>query len=146
MARALVGAKAKLDNDPRDRQIRDHRRPMQTRWAQELHKTPTYQSVTLPSQINNVSKENNNKIICTGLEKDKKIYLYMHNNHYDVITKIPGFFAHNCYSIATPVRKLTVIKKNTSARMRASVKGFLPAVLKSRGSVDVQEPTMLRTP
>ena len=37
MARALVVAKAKLDNDPQDRQIRDHRRPMQTRLAQELH-------------------------------------------------------------------------------------------------------------
>ena len=31
MARALVVAKAKIDNDPCDRQIRDHRWPMQTR-------------------------------------------------------------------------------------------------------------------
>ena len=57
MARALVGAKAKLDNDPRDRQIRDHRRPIQTRWAQELHKTPAYQSV--PAEL---SKPNNFKL------------------------------------------------------------------------------------
>ena len=37
MARALVVAKAKLESDPQDRQIRDHRRTMQTRLAQELH-------------------------------------------------------------------------------------------------------------
>ena len=38
MTRALVVAKAKLDNDPQDRQIRDHRWQMQTRLAQELHR------------------------------------------------------------------------------------------------------------
>ena len=32
-----------------------------------------------------------------GPEKDKRIYLYMHNNHYDVITKMPGFFARHYY-------------------------------------------------
>ena len=37
MARALVVAKAKIDNDSRDREIRDHRKPLQTRMAQELH-------------------------------------------------------------------------------------------------------------
>ena len=37
MARALVVAKAKLDNDPRDRQIRKSDRPLQTRLARELH-------------------------------------------------------------------------------------------------------------
>ena len=44
-----------------------------------------------------MSKEYNNKIIYSGPEKDKKIYLYMHNNHYDVITKMPGFFARAYY-------------------------------------------------
>ena len=37
MARALVVAKAKLDNNPQYKSIVDHRRPMQTRLAQELH-------------------------------------------------------------------------------------------------------------
>jgi hypothetical protein len=32
-----------------------------------------------------------------GPEKEKRIYLYMHNNHYDVITKMPGFFARSYY-------------------------------------------------
>ena len=38
MARALVVIKAKLDNDSHYKSIADHRRPMQTRLAQELHK------------------------------------------------------------------------------------------------------------
>ena len=37
MARALVVAKAKLDNDPQYKSIVDHCWPMQTRLAQELH-------------------------------------------------------------------------------------------------------------
>ena len=37
MARALVVAKAKVDNDPQYKSTVKHRRPMQTRLAQELH-------------------------------------------------------------------------------------------------------------
>ena len=74
MARALVVAKAKLENDPQYKYIADHRKPMQTRLAQELH-----QNANVP------------------LSQDKRIYLYMHGNHYDVITKMPGFFACNYY-------------------------------------------------
>ena len=37
MARALVVAKAKVDNDPQYKSIVDHRKPIQTRLAQELH-------------------------------------------------------------------------------------------------------------
>ena len=110
MARAIVVAKAKLDNDPRDRQIRDHRWPMQTRLAQELHQNAgvplgprgieqakLFQAYLPEYQINIVSKEYNNNIIYAGPEKDKRIYLYMHDNHYDVITKMPGFFARHYY-------------------------------------------------
>ena len=70
MARALVVAKAKLDNDPQDRQIRDHRWPMQTRLAQELHQNAgvplgpcgieeakKFQAYLADYQINIVSKE-----------------------------------------------------------------------------------------
>ena len=110
MARALVVAKAKLDDDPRDRQIRDHRRPLQTRLAQELHQNANvplgpcgieqaklFQAYLTEYQINIVSKEYNNNIIYAGPEKDKRIYLYMHDNHYDAITKMPGFFARVYY-------------------------------------------------
>ena len=110
MARALVVAKAKLDNDPQDRQIRNHRWPMQTRLAQELHQNAgvplgpcgieeakQFQAYLTDYQISIVSKEYSNKIIYAGPEKEKKIYLYMHNNHYDVITKMPAFFARSYY-------------------------------------------------
>ena len=109
-ARALVVAKAKLDNDPQYKSIVDHRWPMQTRLAKELHQNAgvplgpcgieqakQFRAYLAEYQINIVSKEYNNNIINNGPEKDKKIYLYMHDNHYDVITKMPGFFARSCY-------------------------------------------------
>ena len=114
MARALVVAKAKFDNDPQDRHIRMSNRPLQTRLAQELHQNAgvpfgpcgidqakLFQAYLTEYQISIVSKEYGNKVIHAGPEKDKKIYLYMHNNHYDVITKMLGFFAgvyycHTC--------------------------------------------------
>ena len=105
MARGLVVAKAKLESDPQDCQIRNHQRPMQTRLAQELHhnagvplglcgieQAKQFQAYLSEYQISIVSKEYGNKIIYAGPEKDKRIYLYMHNNHYDVVTKMPGFW------------------------------------------------------
>ena len=110
MARALVVAKAKLDTNPQYKSIVDHRRPMQTRLAQELHtnagvpsgpcgieEAKKFQMYLAEYQINIVSKEYDNKIIYAGPDKDQKIYLYLHNNHYDVITKMPGFFARSYY-------------------------------------------------
>ena len=110
MARALVVAKAKLDNDPHYKYVSDHRKPMQARLAQELHQNAgvpfgpcgieqakLFQAYLVEYQINIVSKEYNDNIIYNGPEKDKKIYLYMHDNHYDVITKMPGFFARSYY-------------------------------------------------
>ena len=107
MARALVVAKAKIDDDTRDRQIRNPNRPLQTRLAQEL-----YQNADLPSgpcgleqakqfqaylsdyQINIVSKEYGSKIIYIGPEKERKIYLYMHNNHYDAFFFARSYYCH----------------------------------------------------
>ena len=104
------GCQTKVDNDPRDRQIQDHRRPMQTRMAQELHQNADvpfgpcgieqakqFQAYLSEYQISIVSKEYEDKIIYAGPEKDKRLYLYMHNNHCDVITKMPGFFVRNYY-------------------------------------------------
>ena len=109
MARALVVAKAKLDNNPQDRQIRDHHGTMQARLALELHQNANvplgpcgideakqFQAYLADYQINIVSKEFGDKIIFSSPEKEKKIYLYMHNNH-DVITKMPGFFPRSYY-------------------------------------------------
>ena len=103
-------AKAKIDNDPQYNSIVDHRGTMQTRMAQELQtnagvpldpcgieEAKRFQSYLTEYQINIVSKEYEDKIIYAGPDKDKRIYLYMHNNHYDVITKMPGFFARVYY-------------------------------------------------
>ena len=110
MARALVVAKAKLDNDPQYKSIVDHRWAMQTRLARELHQNANvplgpcgidrakqFQAYLSEYQISIVSKEYGDKIIYAGPEKDKRIYLYMHSNHYDVITKMAGFFARHYY-------------------------------------------------
>ena len=43
-------------------------------------------------QINIVSKDHQNSIIYSGPEKEKRIYLFLHDNHYDVITSMPAFF------------------------------------------------------
>ena len=82
----------------------------QTRLAQELHtnanvplgpcgieEAKQFQAYLTEYQINIVSKEYGDNIIYNGPNKDKRIYLYMHNNHYDVITKMPGFFARAYY-------------------------------------------------
>ena len=60
-----------------------------------IYQAKHFQAYLTNYQINIVSKEYGNKFIYGGPEKDKRIYLYMHNNHYDVITKMPGFFT--CY-------------------------------------------------
>ena len=127
MARALVVAKAKLDNDPRDRQIRKSDRPLQTRMARELHQNANvplgpcgieqakqFQAYLSEYQISIVSKEYGDNIMYAGPEKDKRIYLSMHNNHYDVITKMPGFFAVT--TIAIHVRRLTSIWRSIGAK------------------------------
>ena len=69
-------AEAKIDNDTRDRYIRNHQRPLQTCLAQELHQSAgvplgpcgldeakQFQVYLIDYQINIVSKEYRNKII-----------------------------------------------------------------------------------
>jgi hypothetical protein len=110
LARALVVARAKIDKDSRDRQIRRSDRPLQARMARELHQkacvpigpcgieeVKQFQVYLSEYQINIVSKEYGDKIIYTGPEKEEKIYLYLHDKHYDVITTMPGFLARAYY-------------------------------------------------
>ena len=116
LARALVVAKAKLENDRRDRHIRDPKRPLQTRLARDLHQkagvpiaicgldeVKLFQTYLSDYQINIVSKEHQNSIIFSGPEKDKMIYLFLLDNHYDVITSMPAFFPEN--AIVIPVKR-----------------------------------------
>ena len=48
-------------------------------------------------QINIVSKEHFNTLIYSGPQASKPIYLYAHDNHYDVITSMPAFIARKEY-------------------------------------------------
>ena len=111
LARALIVSIARIEKDSRDRQIRNSERPLQERLACELHERAgvpigacgmsevrQFQAYLTEYEINIVSKEHQNAIVYTGpVEKEKKIYLYLHDNHYDVITSMPAFFARKQY-------------------------------------------------
>lgn len=57
----------------------------------DLNDVKTFQSALPGYQINIVSKESFNAIVYQGPEAEKKIYLYHHDNHFDVITTMSGF-------------------------------------------------------
>lgn len=62
----------------------------------DLNDVKTFQSALPGYQINIVSKESFNAIVYQGPEAEKMIYLYHHDNHYDVITTMSGFL-HRSY-------------------------------------------------
>jgi hypothetical protein len=111
LARALVVSISRIENDSRDRQIRNHNRPLQSRLAYDLHEkagvligkcgmseVKQFQAYLTEYEINIVSKGHQDAIVYTGpVEKGKRIYLYLHDNHYDVITSMPAFFARKRY-------------------------------------------------
>ena len=120
LARALVVSIAKIEKDSRYKHIADHRYPMQTRLATELHQksgveiglcgldeVKQFQTYLSDYQINVVSKEHSNSIIYSGPDKENRIYLFLHDNHYDVITSMPGFFARKryCHTCKKPYDK-----------------------------------------
>ncbi len=117
LARALVVAIAKVDEDERYKSLANHRRPAQEKAARELHKkagvpfgpcgiseVKQFQKSLPEYEINIVSMDHGNTIIypeCPADVEVKRLYLYLHNNHYDVITTMPGFlnrsyFCHKC--------------------------------------------------
>ena len=83
---------------------------MQTRLAYDLHEkagvpigscgideVKQFQAYLTDYQINIVSKEHQNSIIFSGPDKEKRIYLFLHDNHFDVITSMPAFVARKIY-------------------------------------------------
>ena len=48
-------------------------------------------------QINVISKEYFNGIIYSGPEKEKRLYIYHHDDHYDVITSMPAFLSKSYF-------------------------------------------------
>ena len=105
-ARALVTAKARVDQHPKWHSIRQGR-PLQRTLAWDLHneaKVPlgpcSYDALTqfsqAPSltdyQIILVDAHRHYHITTYGDPKDKQLILLHDHNHYDVITRLPGFF------------------------------------------------------
>ena len=117
LARALVVAIARIENASRYDYLRHTDRAQQIK-ARELHieagvpfgpcgleEVRLFQRHLTRYEINIVSLLQNNTIIHPSpaqVAPDKTpIYLLLHNNHYDVITKMPGFlkrayFCHKC--------------------------------------------------
>ena len=108
-ARAIVTAKANIDEHEKWNSIRQGRN-IQGDLAKELHgmagvpigqcgleEIKLFQEVLHGYQIHVVSQEHFNGLIYSGPEAEKKIYIYYHNNHYDVITSMPAFLSKNYY-------------------------------------------------
>ena len=116
-ARALVVAIANIDKDSRYKLLADSRRAAQRNAAHELHQkagvplgscgiseVKQFQKYLPEYEINIVSMDQGNSIIYSEqpcVVETKRIYLYLHNNHYDVSTTMPGFlnrsyFCHMC--------------------------------------------------
>ena len=106
-ARALVVAKTRLDQHPKQRAIQRGDGPLQRTLALDLHheaKVPlgpcSYDALTAfskaPSltgyQIILVDAHRSFHITTYGPLQDKQLILLHHQGHYDVITRLPGFF------------------------------------------------------
>ena len=117
LARALVVAIAKIEKDPIYKQLVIPGRRVQERKAKDLHelaKVPLgpcgipevelFQKYLTGYEITVVSTAHDNSIIYPvkpSTSNVKPIYLLLHDNHYDVITTMPGFlstvyFCHKC--------------------------------------------------
>ena len=119
MARALAVGIARIEKDPKYGQIIDSKRHIQLDRALDLHQAANvplgpcgmdevklFQQHLTNYQIIVVSGDHNNCIIYPpeppGTDEKPTINLYYHNNHFDVITSIPGFlnrsyFCHRCH-------------------------------------------------
>ena len=120
LARALAVSIARIEKDPRYNHIGNSSRPLQRERAFDLHEAANvplgpcglnevdlFQHYLTNYQIIVVSGDQNNTIIYppqppANPNPEKSIYLYYQANHFDVITKLPGFlntnyFCHQCH-------------------------------------------------
>ena len=120
LARALAVSIARIEKDPRYNHIRESTRHIQLDRALDLHQAANvplgpcglnevklFQQYLTNYQIIVVSGDHNNSIIYppqppANPNPEKSIYLYFHDNHFDVITSLPGFlnrshFCHRCH-------------------------------------------------
>ena len=120
LARALAVSIARIEKDPRYKQIKEARGHIQLQRALDLHQAANvplgpcgidevklFQHYLVQYQIIVVSGDQDNAIIyppepSANSNPEKSIYLYYQANHFDVITKLPGFlntsyFCHLCH-------------------------------------------------
>ena len=114
LARALAVSIARIENDPRYDQIKRTHRHIQLERALDLHvaanvplgpcgidEVKLFQNYLVNYQIIVVSGTHNNSIIYPpkppGTDEKPIISLYYHNNHFDVITKLPGFLSRTYF-------------------------------------------------
>ena len=118
LARALVTAIAKIEKAPNYRNMIRSDNKIQEKEATKLHdaanvplgpcgipEVEMFQKYLTNYEINIVSGNHDNSIIYPPKPSTNNnvtpIYLYLHDNHYDVITSMPGFlsekyFCHTC--------------------------------------------------
>jgi hypothetical protein len=56
-----------------------------------------FQKVLPDFQLNVLSKDSFNSWVYQGHDAKKKIYLYHHGDHFDVVTKVAGFLCRNYF-------------------------------------------------
>lgn len=108
-ARAIVTAMARLDKHPKWERIR-HGGKIQTDLAIQLHRKADvplqrctikdlhlFQKVLPDFQLNVLSKDSFNSLVYQGHDAEKKIYLYHHDDHFDVVTKVAGFLSRSYF-------------------------------------------------
>ena len=110
-ARALVVAKAKVDDDPDYDSIKRDL-PFQKTRALTLHQEAgvpigpcglkeinVFQQALSEYQIIVVSAEHGHSVLYKGEKRDKQLILLSHDGHFDVITSLPGFFNRVYYCL-----------------------------------------------
>ena len=111
-ARALVTARAKVDNSPEYNNIKRGRESQKTQ-ARELHsqagvtigpcglkEIAQFQAILNDYQIIVISAEHGHSIVYKGPERQKQLMLLMHDAHFDVITSLAGFFSKNYFCLS----------------------------------------------
>ncbi|GBL53903.1 hypothetical protein AVEN_270448-1 [Araneus ventricosus] len=108
-ARAIVVGHAAATNHPKYNSIRNGKWPLQKTLALQLHQNSGVPVSAcgldeikkfeqfLNVQIHVISSENFNKLIYKGVEKTLKLYLWHHDNHYDLIKSMSGFLGKKLY-------------------------------------------------
>ena len=120
LARALVVAVARIEKDPNYKTLIKSKSGTQQMKAMDLHhaanvpfgpcglpEVDLFQKHLTNYEINIVSANHNDSIIYPPRPSTNNvtpIYLYFHDNHYDVITSMPGFLSrvYFCYRCSKP--------------------------------------------